>query len=235
MTVLQVVQTLQAAGFSGLNLVTATAVALAEGWWNTGRNNSTGNTPAGSVDRGLFQINSYWHSEVSDTCAADPLCNAKEALRISSGGTNFNQWTTYTTGVYLAHIGQAENAIGSLVGSVVGGAVGGSTGGGGGTTATNPSSLPSISIPGTGDLTSQIQAAAQGVVNSIGNAFSPIGQAIGNLSNLQSFLFSGQTVVGVWLLLAGAVITVLGIILFGVSLLPSGTQRAAANIVKAAA
>jgi hypothetical protein len=35
-----------------------------------------------SVDRGLWQINSYYHSEVSQECAYDALCSTKEAIRI---------------------------------------------------------------------------------------------------------------------------------------------------------
>jgi hypothetical protein len=52
-------------------------------------------------DRGLFQINSWWHREVSDSCAYNMHCNIKEAYRISSHGTNWNQWYTYTKGNYL--------------------------------------------------------------------------------------------------------------------------------------
>jgi len=38
---------------------------------------NAGNHPSYSVDRGLFAINSYWHSEVSDECAFDPVCSVK--------------------------------------------------------------------------------------------------------------------------------------------------------------
>ena len=47
---------------------------------------NAGNYPADSVDRGLFAINSYWHSEVSDECAFDPACSARWTMwRIRSG------------------------------------------------------------------------------------------------------------------------------------------------------
>jgi hypothetical protein len=47
----------------------------------------------GSRDRGVLQINSRWHPEVSDECAFDLSCSVKEGIRIvkSSG---WNQWTT---------------------------------------------------------------------------------------------------------------------------------------------
>ncbi len=47
---------------------------------------NAGNHPADSVDRGLFAINSYWHSEVSDECAFDPACAARWTMwRIRDG------------------------------------------------------------------------------------------------------------------------------------------------------
>ena len=36
----------------------------------------------GSIDRGLWQINSFFHSEVSKDCSYDPVCATKEAIRI---------------------------------------------------------------------------------------------------------------------------------------------------------
>lgn len=48
--------------------------------------NSKGNTPAGSVDRGLFQINSYWHKEVSDSCAYDIRCSTEWTIGMIEAG-----------------------------------------------------------------------------------------------------------------------------------------------------
>ena len=53
-----------------------------------------------SIDRGLFQINSYWHPDVSIECAFDMVCNIQEAYRISNGGTNWQPWYGYTHGHY---------------------------------------------------------------------------------------------------------------------------------------
>tara|TARA_R110000851_G_scaffold212649_2_gene365350 strand:- start:418 stop:885 length:468 start_codon:yes stop_codon:yes gene_type:complete len=53
-----------------------------------------------SIDRGLFQINSYWHPDVSIDCAFDMKCNIKEAYRISKGGKNWNPWYGYLHGGY---------------------------------------------------------------------------------------------------------------------------------------
>jgi hypothetical protein len=48
----------------------------------------------GSRDRGVLQINSRWHPEVSDECAYDLDCSVKEGIRIVNQ-SGWNQWTTY--------------------------------------------------------------------------------------------------------------------------------------------
>lgn len=47
-----------------------------------------------SVDRGLFMINDYWHSEVSNACSFSVDCNIKEAVRIAKE-SGYGQWVTY--------------------------------------------------------------------------------------------------------------------------------------------
>ncbi|MGW1518028.1 hypothetical protein [Streptomyces sp. NPDC002287] len=102
------------AGFRGDGLVTAIAVALAESSCNPGASNTTGNTPNTSTDRGLWQINDHWHNEVSDACAYDAQCNANEAFRISSHGTDWRQWSTYNAGAHLRHMEEAQAAVDRL-------------------------------------------------------------------------------------------------------------------------
>ncbi|MER7911268.1 hypothetical protein, partial [Streptomyces sp. NPDC096068] len=101
------------AGFRGDSLVTAVAVALAESSCNPSASNVQNNTPP-STDRGLWQINDYWHSEVGDACAYDAQCNADEAFRISSGGTNWQPWSTYNQGAHKRHLGEARSAVDRL-------------------------------------------------------------------------------------------------------------------------
>lgn len=48
----------------------------------------------GSRDRGVFQLNSRWHAEVSDAQAYDAKQNIAHAYRISKGGTDWHQWAT---------------------------------------------------------------------------------------------------------------------------------------------
>src|SRR5260221_6998634 len=78
----------QQAGFSGGAIAIIVAIALAESGGNPLIRG--GQDPR---DRGVLQINSYWHPEVSDSCAFDPACAFKAAFSISSNGTNFSQWT----------------------------------------------------------------------------------------------------------------------------------------------
>jgi hypothetical protein len=93
----QVAQLAQQAGFSGNDWVISVAVAEAEsGGWTHAR---LINTDC-SVDRGLWQINSYWHGEVSDACAFDPTCNAQGTHTIWANG-GWSQWTTYINGATL--------------------------------------------------------------------------------------------------------------------------------------
>jgi hypothetical protein len=115
----QVAQLAQQAGFSGNDWVVSVAVAEAEsaGWTHARLINTDC-----SVDRGLWQINSYWHGEVSDGCAFDPACNAQATHTIWANG-GWTQWTTYNNGAYQAHLGEAQDAVNQVGG--------GNTGGGG--------------------------------------------------------------------------------------------------------
>jgi hypothetical protein len=111
------------AGFDATgNLVTAVAVGLAESGCNPsarGTNPPTSGCPNGSVDRGLWQINNCYHPEISDACAYDAQCNANAAYTISSAGTNWTPWSTYTSGAYRTYLSQAQTAVNLLFGRQV--------------------------------------------------------------------------------------------------------------------
>lgn len=111
----------QSAGFKGVNAAIIAAIAEAESGGNTA---ATGYNP-GSQDRGVLQINDVFHPNVSNQCAYDPtgLCAFQAAYQIS-GGSNFSQWTTYTTGAYAKYVSEFESgglglsgSAGSLLGS----------------------------------------------------------------------------------------------------------------------
>lgn len=85
----------------------AVAICVAESGGHCDATNTAGNTPP-STDRGLWQINDYWHKEVSNTCAFDCECNGKQAHKISNGGADWSQWATYTGGAYKQYMAIAK-------------------------------------------------------------------------------------------------------------------------------
>ncbi len=106
------------AGFTGQGLRLAVAVGLAESGGNPtarGANPPTPGCPAGSTDRGAWQLNTCYHPEVSGACADDLACAARQTYRISAGGGEWREWTTYTSGAYLAQLAAADQAIAVLV------------------------------------------------------------------------------------------------------------------------
>jgi peptidoglycan hydrolase-like protein with peptidoglycan-binding domain len=109
LTDVQVADVAFTAGFRGDALITAIAVALAESGGRTDAVNTVGNTPS-SRDRGLWQINSYWHPEVSDAQAFNPAGCAQAAYRISAQGTSWRPWTTFNSGSYRQFLARAEHA-----------------------------------------------------------------------------------------------------------------------------
>lgn len=92
----QVLAICYAQGFRGKNLALAVAIAQGESGFRTDATNSNNN---GSIDRGLFQINSV-HSQYNSTRLFDPVYNTNAAWNISSNGTNWNPWVAYTNGRY---------------------------------------------------------------------------------------------------------------------------------------
>jgi hypothetical protein len=97
----------------------ADAIANAESSRNTKARNVNPDAHR-SVDRGWFQINSYWHPEVSDACAYNAFCSARAAYRISKGGTDWSQWATES--IARAHAGDAKvpNADSGFLGTGIG-------------------------------------------------------------------------------------------------------------------
>ncbi len=88
----------------------AMAIVLAESGGDPTIIHTAGNTPP-SRDRGLWQINDHWHSEVTDDCAFDPDCSTQAAFRISKNGTDFNQWSAYKARTHTKFLARAQAAI----------------------------------------------------------------------------------------------------------------------------
>ena len=84
----------------------AAAVSLAEN--PTGNPKAENHNTDGSIDRGLWQINSTHGAQST----FDPLGNAEAAVAISSGGKNWNPWTTFKNGEYKKHLGPSQKGKG---------------------------------------------------------------------------------------------------------------------------
>ena len=100
MGVAQIGEVAAGAGFGGNGLVMAIAVALAESGGDPGAVDHDAN---GTVDRGLWQINSV-HTEVSASCNFDPTCAAAAAFAISDSGRDWSAWVTFRRGEEIAYL-----------------------------------------------------------------------------------------------------------------------------------
>lgn len=89
-------------------IVVAIAVAMAESSCTPRAKNVN---EGGSVDRGLWQMNSRYHSEVSDSCAYQIQCNANAAWTVSSHGAKWSPWSAYNNGSWKTFLANARAAI----------------------------------------------------------------------------------------------------------------------------
>lgn len=108
LTPAQIGQYAAGAGFTGKGLTRAIAVALAESGGDPRVISAPNRDRWHSRDRGLWQINDHWHPEVSTAAALDPAKAAAAAYRISSGGRDWSQWSTWNNGAAQAQLGRAQ-------------------------------------------------------------------------------------------------------------------------------
>ena len=106
LTASQIKQVALNAGFTPGQAMVATAIALAE---SGGRANATNTDSNGTVDRGLWQINSV-HQQFTASKLFDPLYNAQAAYQVSNSGTNWLPWATFTSGAYVRFLSEAQGA-----------------------------------------------------------------------------------------------------------------------------
>lgn len=93
------------AGFSGSDLVTAVAIALAESSGNPGAIGKLG-------EIGLWQIYPTAHPEFDVNQLPDPQYNANAAFALySRAGGAFHDWSTYTQGTYTAYLSTAAAGV----------------------------------------------------------------------------------------------------------------------------
>jgi hypothetical protein len=97
-----------AAGWSGADLSTAVAVALAESGGET-----TAFNPEGSY--GLWQVNIPNHPEFAQDALDDPATNAADAFTIYvNAGYSFKPWSAFKNGAYARYLPSGQSAVASL-------------------------------------------------------------------------------------------------------------------------
>lgn len=97
---------------SGDRLALAVAIAQAESGLRPKAFlvNKTRSGTYNGTDRGLWQINSKYHPNVSDECAYSPSCNARAMARISVNGTKWTPWWTFKNGKHRPFMSDARAA-----------------------------------------------------------------------------------------------------------------------------
>lgn len=178
----QIAQWAIQAGFSGQDLVTAVAVALAE---SGGRIDATNTNSNGTTDYGVWQINSVHADEFSKHPQWWSVENADMAHDIyAAAGNTFQPWSTFTSGRYTSFLLQASSAAKNPdTSNIVGG----------------PGDTKTVTtIPGVDSIAeslSGITTAIAGVTSWIGNAQ--------NWERVGLVLIGGALVVGALIMVAG--------------------------------
>lgn len=147
---------------------TAVAISWHESRGNPDALNDKNNTPAGSRDRGLWQINDHWNPSVTDACAFDPECSTAYAAKLYREN-GWKPWATFKRGAHRPFLEAAEAAVEQARGQA-GAATERQTGG---------NFLPDwIPTPTPGEVIDAVGGAAGAVIpDAVGDAFSFIGKA----------------------------------------------------------
>lgn len=108
LTAQQIAGYAKAAGFPDNELATATAVALAE---SGGETTATNRNTNGSIDYGLWQINTVHGSLLSQGDKFNPADNAKMAYTVWNGaGRKWSPWSAYNNQRYRTFLPTASLA-----------------------------------------------------------------------------------------------------------------------------
>jgi hypothetical protein len=100
----QIANVAAAAGFSGNDLVTAVAIALAESDGDPGAHNICEDS------RGLWQIHVPAHPDAAGANLYDPQVNAQYAFKYYAQ-SGFYPWTTWTSGKFARYLDAAQNGV----------------------------------------------------------------------------------------------------------------------------
>ena len=99
LSVAQIASTMRAAGWPEDAIPTGIAIVLAESGGNPRAVNTANRN--GSVDYGLFQINTVHGSLLSQGDKFNPVDNARMALKVyKQAGNSWKPWSTFNSGKY---------------------------------------------------------------------------------------------------------------------------------------
>lgn len=202
---------------------TAIAVILGE----SGGDPSATNREPGNIDRGLWQISSKWHPNVSDSAAYDPEASTRYAFNLSQGGTDFNPWHATKAATFATHRATAQRMLAANPPS--------EGGGGGGVWGRVVGALP---IPGGATL-----GQAPRIAGSAADTVAGVVPGIAGAADVLAFLGKGLAVLvsadfwkRVGFALAGAVLLYLGLAaIFGRQALGLGITAASKGMVDGSA
>lgn len=113
------------AGFRGIDLIIAVAVAMAESGGDTGAYNpeTAAGTKQGSGSRGLWQIYGAAHPEFNNDSVYDPAKNAQAAYSVyKAAGGRWTPWSTFNNGSYRTFMSQIPDMAASTINAVSGAA-----------------------------------------------------------------------------------------------------------------
>lgn len=108
----QIAQVAVNAGFPAQdthNLIICVSIAKAESGGRTDAVNVANSN--GTRDDGLWQINTVHNDKLPGADRHDPNVSAQLMMMISSGGKNWQPWSTYNNGAYNKHVNEVSNAI----------------------------------------------------------------------------------------------------------------------------
>jgi len=184
------------------------AIALAEsgGYTQAHHTNSDG-----TVDQGLWQINSSNYKLYKGHNIYGVNENTKVAIRLANGGKGLGNWTTYTSGAYLKHTPSNQK------GAVLAATHTISKSGGGGVTGGI--------VTGLHDVTSVVENPGAGIASLVGQGASAAGGAVGGAVKgavlgpvEQGLQWFGMRIVFALIIMGGAGLILLGLLLVGADL-----------------
>lgn len=117
LSIAQIAALASGAGFTGDDLTTAVAIALAESNGNPSAYNpeTAAGAAQGAGSYGLWQIYLTAHPEYTADELIDPVQNASAAFAIyRATGYSFHPWSTFKNGAYLSYVSGVKASEGTI-------------------------------------------------------------------------------------------------------------------------